>query len=340
MWLAKRPGDFGPIEREYVEASLSQRGGAGVARGGRADRRDRPRPGRRHHLRGLAAGSGPADHRLADPGPYGVVSKGDDLVRRGDLAGALAAYTSAMERTASDPSLYLKRGNVLLQNGDAARALADFDAAIRLDGANPRAYHNRAAARAAAGQRQGAIDDYGEAIRLDPTFGDAYLNRASLYEAAGERRPRSVISRRGQGEQRSPAADRGLGALAAAGCEARHHCKGAPPPPKIETIVTIYVAEKSDMATAEYVAEALRGAARHRRRNLGPKARTSGDVRFLASDEQAARDVATVVEDAIARRGYALPLRLITLDPRNSRAPSAGGSRSGSHPSDNRAARP
>lgn len=250
---------------------------------------------------------------VADPSE--LVEKGDDLAQHGDLAGARAAYTDALKLTTTDPSLFLKRGNTRLQDGDAAGALADFDAAIRLDATNPRAFHSRAAARAASSQTQAAIADYGEAIRLDPSFGDAYLNRASLFETGGERAKairdlESAVKVSKDALLRTAATAR-LQRLGASGA-----VMTAPMtmPPR-ETSVYLHLTDGGDKRTAEDVADALRG----RKYAVAgiqvvEKAHTAGDVRYTGGDEQAARDIATIVEDALAGKGYAVRMRLIAMD--------------------------
>jgi tetratricopeptide (TPR) repeat protein len=316
-WLTKRPEDLGPVERRYVEHSLERS----------LTRRRRQKlalpaaalflvlMGGAIYWTGRLGGAMQPSPRAPDPAA--LVSQGDDLAQHGDLAGARAAYTDALKLITTDPSLFLKRGNARLQDGDAAGALADFDAAIRLDATNPRAFHSRAAARAASGQTQAAIADYGEAIRLDPSFGDAYLNRASLFETGGERDKairdleravkvsKDALLRTAATARLQRLGARQLGAVMTAPMTM---------PPR-ETSVYLHLTDGGDKRTAEDVADALRG----RKYAVAgiqvvEKARTAGDVRYTGGDEQAARDIATIVEDALAGKGYAVRMRLIAMD--------------------------
>jgi tetratricopeptide (TPR) repeat protein len=320
-WLKKRPEDFGPLERRYVEHSLDR--SLTASRGRKlglaaavAVALGLVLAGGAFYLTGRPGGATPPSPGAESrPDPSALVSRGDDLAQHGDLAGARAAYTAALEQITTDPSLFLKRGNARLQDADAAGALADFDEAIKLDPTNPRAYHSRAAARAASGQTQAAVADYGDAIRLDPSFGDAYLNRASLFETGGDRDKAVRDLQRAVKVSKDP--------LLRTAATARLQRLGASPgavtaaPRAVPTRETVYLhlTDGGDKRTAEDVADALR-----RRKyavagiQVVEKARTAGDVRYTGDDEQAARDIATIVEDALAGKGYAVRMRLIAMD--------------------------
>jgi Tfp pilus assembly protein PilF len=110
-----------------------------------------------------------------------ALARGDELLDRGDLAGALQAYTEAIEQEPDNPLAHLSRAGALHDKGNLVRALADYDAALRLDPRNPVAFNNRGLAHFDRGQYQQAVADYDAALRLDPDYAVALQNRGQAH---------------------------------------------------------------------------------------------------------------------------------------------------------------
>lgn len=106
-------------------------------------------------------------------------SRGDGLLGRGELGGALAAFREAVRLDPSDAASALGLARTLLASGDPGAANRALDEAIRLDPASVQAYGARGDARRALGDRAGALSDYGAALRLRPDDA-ALLNRRGL----------------------------------------------------------------------------------------------------------------------------------------------------------------
>jgi len=75
--------------------------------------------------------------------------------KEGDLAGAIADYTNAIEINPQDADAYNNRGNVRKRQGDLVGAVKDFDAAIAAEPESPSAYVNRGVVK----KVRGDIDD-------------------------------------------------------------------------------------------------------------------------------------------------------------------------------------
>jgi tetratricopeptide (TPR) repeat protein len=114
-----------------------------------------------------------------------LIVQGNDLVARGDLEGAIAAYTESIRLDPRSTAGYLGRGLVRSRNGQFAKAIADATEAIRLDPRHAPAYRNRGRDHAAAGAWLKAIADFTEAIRLEPDDARAYCDRATILNRLG-----------------------------------------------------------------------------------------------------------------------------------------------------------
>jgi tetratricopeptide (TPR) repeat protein len=143
-----------------------------------------------------------------------LLRRGDALRKSGHTAGAIAAYTAALEAVPTsaraynqrglaqqdggllrqaiddfteairldprDPIAPYNRGGVHYDHKDFDRALADFDRAIRLDSHNARAFNDRGLTYQRKEDPERALADFAEAIRLDPASVSAWYNRGGL----------------------------------------------------------------------------------------------------------------------------------------------------------------
>jgi tetratricopeptide (TPR) repeat protein len=100
--------------------------------------------------------------------------------------GLLIAANCAMVRTPTTASGYLDRGIARGGKGDLDGAIADFSRAIELSPQHAPAYYNRGIARSDKGDLDGAIADYNKAIALDAKDGDAYNNRGLARSDKGD----------------------------------------------------------------------------------------------------------------------------------------------------------
>jgi len=94
--------------------------------------------------------------------------RGNARLERGDHAGAIADYSSALRLDPSRADVLKKRGLSRLDLGDADGALADFDAAVRIDSQDASAYRGRSAACLLRGDVAGAEADAAAALALQP----------------------------------------------------------------------------------------------------------------------------------------------------------------------------
>jgi tetratricopeptide (TPR) repeat protein len=122
-----------------------------------------------------------AEESVAD-----LVNRGIEKGKKGDLDGAIADFTRAIQLNPKDDAPYYNRAQAKWLKKDAAGAIADYTRAIELGSTNPAAYNNRGNARAENNDRDGAIADYTRAIELKPDYARAYYNRAVTKQAKGD----------------------------------------------------------------------------------------------------------------------------------------------------------
>ncbi len=100
-----------------------------------------------------------------------------DQYTSGDLSGALAHSTEAIQVNSGFAPAYALRGSIRLIMKDKTGALNDFNQAIQLDSGIASAYMGRGLLQSALGSHQNAIDDYTQAIQLTNGSARAHYNR-------------------------------------------------------------------------------------------------------------------------------------------------------------------
>ena len=115
-----------------------------------------------------------------------LVNRGIEKGKEGDMDGATADFTRAIELNPKDDAPYYNRAQAKWLKKDAAGAIADYTRAIELGSTNPAAYNNRGNVRAENNDRDGAIADYTHAIELKPDYACAYYNRAVAKKEEGD----------------------------------------------------------------------------------------------------------------------------------------------------------
>lgn len=123
------------------------------------------------------AASGEADHYYAS---------GLKKQNKGDLDGAIADYTRAIELNSKYTEAFNNRGNVKGAKEDHDGAIADLSRAIELDPKHTISYNNRGAEKMQKGDFDGAITDFNSAIELNPGYANAYHNRAYAKDKTGD----------------------------------------------------------------------------------------------------------------------------------------------------------
>lgn len=120
------------------------------------------------------------------PGDHAAVTayRGDARRHLGDLAGAIADYTRALD--AGLPPAFAartlsNRGITLFGTGNYDRAMTDFTEAIRRDPAFAEPLVNRGATHLQLGRLDRAFDDLTQAIRLNANNPRAFTNRGQVY---------------------------------------------------------------------------------------------------------------------------------------------------------------
>ena len=102
---------------------------------------------------------------------------GLEKYENGDLLGAIADYTKAIEINPNIDLAYFNRGFSKYDLKDYKGAISDYTKAIALDPNNAFAYSNRGLAKYDLKDYKGAISDYTKAIEIDPNYAYAYSNR-------------------------------------------------------------------------------------------------------------------------------------------------------------------
>lgn len=103
-----------------------------------------------------------------------------------DSEGAMADYSKAIELDPNPADAYLYRGILLNDKGSLDSALVDFNKAIELNPRSAPAYNHRGVARDRKGELDSAIADYSKALALDPGYVEAFYNRGNARNKRGE----------------------------------------------------------------------------------------------------------------------------------------------------------
>ncbi|MEK6551225.1 MAG: tetratricopeptide repeat protein [Pseudomonadota bacterium] len=117
---------------------------------------------------------------------WAYVNRGDGKQGKGDLDGAIADYTRALEIDPRHVGAYINRGIAKRAKGDLDGAMADYNRALEIDPRHVGAYINRGFAKMHKGDLDGAIADYNHALKLDPRHVKAYYNRGNAKQVKGD----------------------------------------------------------------------------------------------------------------------------------------------------------
>jgi len=114
-----------------------------------------------------------------------LLSRGDELMGRGEYNEAIAQYTKAIELRPDFAEAYNNRGYAVYSKYDGSDPLADLNRAIELRPNFAHAYNTRGCIYMARGQADLAIADFGRAIALQPDYSRAFRNRANVLMRKG-----------------------------------------------------------------------------------------------------------------------------------------------------------
>ena len=111
-------------------------------------------------------------------------NRGVAYMTQKDYAAAVADFTRSLELAPSDAA-YNNRGSILFSQQKTEEAIADFTAGIKLK-ASAEGYTNRGTAYQQTNRDALALADYDRAIELNPKFGRAYVLRGLLLLKSGQ----------------------------------------------------------------------------------------------------------------------------------------------------------
>ncbi|UQA61754.1 tetratricopeptide repeat protein [Polyangium aurulentum] len=116
----------------------------------------------------------------------GFTNRGTERQEAGDLEGAIADFTAAIELSPGELAPRYNRGNARALSGDLEGAFADYTEALRISPEFAPAHQRRGLARQRMGDLEGAMRDLDTALRLDSTDPLAHGERAALRALIGD----------------------------------------------------------------------------------------------------------------------------------------------------------
>src|SRR5437667_1503486 len=112
--------------------------------------------------------------------------RGIARLEKAEFDAAIGDLNRAIELSPNTSDYYNDRGLAKLRKGDNDGAIADFTRAIELDPKNALGYRNRALAKNIKKDADGALADYNRAIELDPKNANAFNNRGNIKKSKGD----------------------------------------------------------------------------------------------------------------------------------------------------------
>jgi len=101
---------------------------------------------------------------------------------RNNVEEAIADYDQSLDLNPQLASAYYHRGSVKMEKSDLDGAIADYTRALDLNPKNALASSNRGLAEQTSGNVDAALLDYDQALAVDPRLGVAYYNRGLIEE--------------------------------------------------------------------------------------------------------------------------------------------------------------
>src|SRR6266498_1237117 len=119
-------------------------------------------------MSGQSAAASESASPAAEEPDQDFVNRGIEKGKEGNLDGAIADFTRAIELNPKDDAPYYNRAQAKRLKNDTAGAIADYTRAIELKPDYARAYYNRAMVKKENGDATGAGADFKTAEKLDP----------------------------------------------------------------------------------------------------------------------------------------------------------------------------
>ena len=112
---------------------------------------------------------------------------GIEKFKRGDVKGAIADYTKAIEINPQYALAYYNRGITKDDLGNYQGAISDYSKAIAINPQDADAYFNRGTVKLRnLKDYQGAIEDFSKSIEINPKDADAYIYRGNAKYKSGD----------------------------------------------------------------------------------------------------------------------------------------------------------
>lgn len=117
----------------------------------------------------------------AAPDAAGIADSGLASLRRGDSAGAMQRYDSAIALTPAYARAWRLRGDAFKAKGDYDRAIKDYDQSIKLKPDDAGVFADRAFAHQGKAEYDLAVKDFDQAITINPDHAIAIKNRGRTH---------------------------------------------------------------------------------------------------------------------------------------------------------------
>ncbi len=140
--------------------------------------------GRSHGVLTKTTAAPVAEETLMQGNDY--YNAGKSKMLAGDLDGAIAELTTAIEANNATNDAYILRGEIYMQAGNYRAALADFNTAIENDATNGVAYYDRALLNTRLEDYNAALNDINNALASVASSSDSILQMRDLYAKRGQ----------------------------------------------------------------------------------------------------------------------------------------------------------
>lgn len=110
-----------------------------------------------------------------------------ELHKKGDLAGAITEYRTALRLNPNDAEAHIHLGSALNVTGDPDGAITEYRTALRLNPNHVEAHHNLGLALHDKGDLAGALTEYRTVLRLNPNEVEAHYNLGNALKALGRK---------------------------------------------------------------------------------------------------------------------------------------------------------
>ena len=124
------------------------------------------------------------EEKLLQPTDY--YSNAREKLVSGDLTGAIADLTTAIDAGNATTEMYILRGEAYMQIADYRNALSDFNTAIEMDSMNAVAYYDRALLNTRLEDYNSALSDINNALAAQTAKPSAVLQMRDLYAKRGQ----------------------------------------------------------------------------------------------------------------------------------------------------------